>query len=282
MKEKTLKTVAVLSIAVVTLGLGSNVRAGHATNFLDSIQVEVNAWLEAYADEATPEQRRAVARAAAALNRNSATLQGDLNLLAQASASLEAEFSGDPVIAELIDSVVDRYVDEARAQRDALVEFVHNPAISQSFSNQLFQIDLAIERGSSETNSAPERARAISFALTKARAAGNLARRIIKAPLSLQGQVVTFAGREGDRDRVTISLESNGTFSIPEHGDEPAESGTWFYERTSSHTATLTLVSLNGTGTLDLNFNSSSRGTFRGEATDSEEVAGQFRVSNAE
>jgi len=263
------------------LHTGADLRAQHATTFLDAFGATVDARLQLLGDEATPEEERALARAAAALDRRSASLQTELNLLAQASAALEAAFGDDLLFAEQEDEALDNYADEAESQRQALDELIGTSSISAGLSNQLVKIDAAIERGNSETNSTPERARALSFALTKLRTVGKLVHRVFKAPLSLDGQAAAFAGREEGGQRVTITLNSNHTFTIPEHGDEPEETGTWSYERTGAKSATITLVSSEGTGALNLTFNSTSRGSFQGEDTDGEDVNGQFDITEA-
>jgi hypothetical protein len=276
MKQTSVAKFTLLTIACIGLALAPAVHAGHATNFLDQLEAAVDARLEALPDDASAEERRALTQGAAALDRNTRTLWADLLALAKAAVALNGTFGGDIEIFGAQLGALAKYSAEANAQREAVGFIVGASEPPQSLANQLAQIDEALAAGNNEENDVPTRAQALALALRKLRSAAVLANRVYRAPISLEGKVVTLTGRESDRDAVTIELYSNGTYTIPEHGDEAEESGVWSYERTGANTGTVTLSS---GGTLDLKFSNSSKGSFRGTGADEETVRGGFRVS---
>src|SRR5688572_4499268 len=147
MKYMKLTKFALLTIACIGFGLTPPARAAHATVFLDALETEVSARLEALGEDATPAQRQALTRAAAALHRRSATLQADLNLLAQASTALNAQFGDDLVLDALENAALADYSAEAGSQRQAIVDLIGTNNAPPSLANQLVQIDAALERG---------------------------------------------------------------------------------------------------------------------------------------
>jgi hypothetical protein len=251
-------------------------QAAHATNFLDALQTDVEARLAAV-DENTPaNERRALTSASRTLNRNSRTLSADLGLLASSATALNVGFPGDATFEGEEEAALDAYAAEAQAQLDATAALAGTNQMPRNISNQLVQAQAALERGNDTSNSVPVRARSIAFALNKIRVAHLQATRFFRAPASLD-KTVTLNGRGGQ----VVTLESNHRYTIP--SDAGDENGSWSYERTSSRTAIITLdpdaVGVDSR-TINLKFNTSTRGAFRGTNAEGDPFNGTFTITD--
>ncbi len=287
MKLNLLKKTVLLSIISAGMGLAPTTRAAHFTNFLDALSAEVGDRLATIDEDtnSTAADKRALNSAANILDRNTKTLQADLSALAAAATVLNTRFSNDVELTTLESQAVVNYSGEANAELGALNSLLDALSAPPSISNQITQAQEALNRGNADSNSVPVRARAISFALNKLRVAAMQARRLIKAPASLAGHVITITGRESDHDRISITLESNGTYTIPDNGDEGEETGTWSYERTGTATGTVTLTPLTpigaGSHVLNLKFNSASSGSLAtgSQTAGGETIRGNFSIN---
>ena len=271
MKVITLKKAVLLTVAVVGMGLAPAASAAHATEFLDPLQTEIATRLENLPDDTEADVRRALQKANASLNKNTRTLSADLGALSQAGTALASALADDATLNGLQNDALNAYSSEAQSQLDDVLALVGSTPAPKSLSNQLSQIQAALDRGNEGTNSTSVRAKAIAFALNKIRVANILATRTYKAPVSLADKVVTLTSRQSG----AIVLDSNGTYVI---GDPttPDETGTWTYERLTVNTA---VVTLSGGHTLNLKFAKPTNGTYS-EETDDGTIRGKFIVED--
>jgi hypothetical protein len=282
MKVTSWTKTILLTITSFGLGLAPTARADHATNFLDALIAEVDA-RAANTDSNSPAEQRALNSASKILNRNSTTLVKDLGLLASAATALNKRFPDDSTFAGLENDAVNNYGAEAESEIDAVASLAGTNDLPRALSNQLAKAQAALDRAAeSSSNSIPVRARAVAFALNKIRIADKLGHRLFKAPLTLDGVTVTLSGRESDHDSFDVVLNSDGTYTIADNGDEAEQNGNWTYERTSATTGRLTLTPNPGAGdpyTIDLKFSKSTKGTFTGEETGGDETQkGKFSI----
>jgi hypothetical protein len=271
MKVITLKKAILLTIAVVGMGLAPTADAAHATEFLDPLHMEITTRLENLPDETEPAVRRALQKANAALNRNTRTLSADLGALSQAGNALASALADDGTLNGLQNDALNAYSSEAQSQLNDLLALIGTSEAPRSLSNQLNQIQAALDRGNDGANSTAVRAKAISFALNKIRVGTILATRTFKAPVSLTDKVVTLTSRQSG----AIVLDANGTYTI---GDPtaPDETGTWTYDRLTSNAA---VVTLSGGHTLNLKFAKPTNGTYS-EETEGGTIRGKFIVED--
>ena len=274
MKVTTLIKTVLLAIVIGGMGLAPAVYADHATNFLDALQADVTTRL-ANSDTNSAAEKRALAAADKILNRNSTTLSADLGLLAQAATALDREFSEDVTLSTEEEVAVMAYSTEAQVRLNAVGAIAGTNAFPKSISNQLTQAQASLDRANADTNSIPVRARAVAFALNKIRVADMQARRLFKAPLSLD-DTVTLNGRGGTG---TVTLEGSHTYTIA--GEPTNELGTWSYARTSANTGTITLSPTTGGDprTIDLKFTNNTRGTFNGTTAAGDPFRGSFTIA---
>lgn len=283
MKSLTLKKTILLIIAFAGTGLAPAARADHVTNFLDPLVTEVSTRIDNADTNSTKAETRALNSASKILNRNTKTVSKDLSALGSAANVLDKAFPDDPTFGPLENEAVNNFAAEAQSELDAVAARGGTNDLPKALSNQLAQAQAALDHASEgSSNTIPVRARAVSFALNKIRAANNLANRLFKAPLSLDGTVVTLSGRESDHDAFDVTLNSDGTYVIPANDQEDEEDGTWSYERTSATTGTLTLTPIIGAPhTLDLKFSKSTKGTFTGQTSAGDEtVKGKFSIAS--
>jgi hypothetical protein len=252
-------------------------QAAHVTTYLDQLDVAITTRLED--PSLTPQQQRALMKGRQMLGRNTRTLSAEAALLGTVANTLKpAETNGAALVeAELI--ALNRYFSDAQAQYFALQSraSVGSEPPPAPIARQLEKALEALDQSSASSNSMPVRAKALAFALNKLRAGDMLANRLIKAPASLSGEALVLKGRESDRDAVTIDLNANGTYVVPAHGDEPEETGTWGYIRTSANTGTVTLSTAGAM--LDLKFTRPNGGNFTG-TVGSESVKGRFTIQD--
>ena len=278
MKSSTLKKTLLLTIASVGMGLAPAARAAHATNFLDTLANELTTRLED--TNAAAADQRALNTASRTLNRNSSTLAADLGLLATAGTGLGNAFPDDATLAALENDALNNYRAEALAQLNAIDNRIGTNEVPPNLNNQIVDAQDALVRANDSSNSIPVRARAVAFALNKIRVANIQTGRLIKAPDSLDGTVITLKGSESDHDAFNVTLRADHTYTIAENGDEPEENGTWSYSRTGLATGTLALSPTSGgSHTLDLKFSNSSKGSFTGQTSAGEDVKGKFSIS---
>ena len=273
MKVTTITNTIVLFVALLGFGMAPATQAQHATNFLDALQADVEARLAAVDENTTVGERRALTSASRTLNRTSRTLSADLGLLANAATALNTGFPDDAAFSAEEEAALSAYSAEAQLQLNTTAALAGTNALPRSVSNQLSQAQAAIDRGNDGSNSVPVRAKSLAFAFNKIRVANIQMTRIFKAPLSIDDDI-NLNGRGGQ----SVTLNSNGTYTIPnESGDE---NGTWSYERTSNKTGTVTMSPIGGDPrTIDLKFNNTTRGTFRGTNAAGDPFTGQFTIT---
>ena len=269
---KLIKTI-LLGIIIGT-GTVQTIYADHATNFLDSLQANVSERL-ANSDTNSGAEKRALASADKILNRNSRTLNADLGLLAQASTALSRSFADDLSFSTDEEVAVTAYSAEAQARLNAVGDITGTNDVPRPIANQLSQAQAALDRANDTSNSIPVRARAVAFALNKIRVADLQARRLFRAPVSLD-DTVTLNGRGGNN----VTLEGSHVYTIS--GDPTDEVGTWSYERTGANTATITLNPTTGEDAhaINLKFTSSNKGTFSGTTASGDPFRGTFTISD--
>jgi hypothetical protein len=269
MKVITLKKAVLLTIAVVGLGMAPTAQAAHAAEYLDPLQTEIATRLENLPDDTEADVRRALTKANASLNRNSRTLSADLGLLSQAGTALSTALAEDGTLNGLQNDALNNYAGEAQAQLNAVWDKVGTNDPPVQLANQLEQAQAALDRGLEGTNSVSVRAKAIAFALNKARVANILATRTFKAPVSLSDRNLTLTSRGGP----TIVVNANGTYYVGD-SEAPEETGTASYGRTTANTG---ILELSGGHTLFLRFANARGGTWSQE-TEEGTVRGKFTV----
>lgn len=292
MKLMTGKTVLIL-ITSIGVTLVPAARAAHATNFLDALQTEVT---NRIANTNLPAvQQRALVAANKSLNRNTKTLGADLNALSTAANALDKGFPADSTLAALEEISLDAYSAEAHAQLDNADLHLGTNSISKGLSNQLAKIRVALTNADAITNGVPAKARALANVFNRMR---NPVTKILRqfptvpfeAPVDIAtGQSITLSENAPVNEQTkfffhTVDDMSNRYLSYS--SDNPAELGTWTYERLTSKTAVLhcmvTLSEVPGGSTaphdMALTFTSATGGTFTGRNTLLENIAGTFTL----
>src|SRR5215218_7545455 len=155
-----------IALTTALLAFSTNVRAAHATNFLNGLHQNITNRLATDTNLSRPEDR-ALANAARTLERNSATLPADLKLLATASSQLKAKFSDDEELTELQTDAVTDYSDVARSRMNLVHIWINTNSISKPLSNQVAKAEAALDRADGVSNSVPAQARALAFAFEK-------------------------------------------------------------------------------------------------------------------
>jgi hypothetical protein len=244
--------------------------AAHFSNFLDPLQAQVSGRLTE--SEITSGERRTLTRAQQLLDRSTKSLRADASLLGVVASSLRSVETDSLTQAE--SDAVEAFVSEGNAELGELQERTtigSNPP--RLLAIQFNRVASLLNRANDSNNSIPIRARAVAAAWNRLRSANLLANRLVKAPASLGEQTVELVGRESDREKLLISLHTDGSYLIASHGQEPDEVGTWDYVRTTPNTATVTLSTT--ATTLKLRFTSPRRGLFTAREPD-ETAHGRF------
>jgi hypothetical protein len=257
---------------------GTPVRGAHATNFLEALQTEVSNRV-ATATNLAPRERRTLVSVRRVLNRRTHTLSGDTALLASAASMLNARFTNDAVFASIEEDTAEAYSVEAHARFDALSSLVGTSNVPASVSRLMARAQSALARADAASNSVPVQARALSSALARIRTAGIRARRLIKAPPSIENAAITLYEDQIVNDRTVFYLHPGGDYNV----HNPEELGLWTYQRTGLRTGVVTLTSNYPYGTyeqrpLHLVFRSPTRGTFTGTTVEGDGVDGTFEV----
>jgi hypothetical protein len=181
MELKRRGTVYAALIAAL-LAISTNVRADHATNFLNALHQSITNQLATNDNLSRPEER-ALANAARTLERDSATLPADLKLLATASGQLKAKFSSDETLSELQNDAVENYSDTAHVRLSEVGLWVGTNAITKALSNEILKAGAALDRAASVSNGVPSQARSLAQAFTKILAVEKKVRSQYSAPV---------------------------------------------------------------------------------------------------
>lgn len=275
-----LQSTVCIFLTATFIALAPVVRAAHATNFLDALQLEITNRIAHAETNTTPAQQKSLSAAARILNRNTATLVEDVKAFASATTRLNARFTNDGVFPLLEHATVEAYSMAAHDQLAAVISLVATSSVPRSLSNRLAKAGRALAHADASTNSVPVHARALVAALNKIRVAGDKVGRIFKAPVSLENQRVTVVEDAivNDRTSFYLSGDTQTYFS-----DNPEELGLWSYERTSPTTGLITLRSNFPVGDyaarpMMLVFSNLVSGTFTGTDITGANIRGNFTV----
>src|SRR5436189_2937001 len=134
------KTTIYIALTIALLAFSTNVRAAHATNYLNGLHQNITNRLAIDTNLSRPEDR-ALANAARTLERNSATLPADLRLLATASSQLKAKFSDDEALTGLETDAVTDYSDLAHTRMNQVHLWINTNSLSKSLSNQIVKAE---------------------------------------------------------------------------------------------------------------------------------------------
>ena len=144
----------------------TNIRADHATNFLNELHQNITNRLATDTNLSRPEER-ALANAARTLERNSATLPADLKLLSTAASQLNAKFSEDETLTDLQSDAVSDYSEVAHTRMNQVHLWINTNSLNKSLRNQVTKAEDALDRADGVSNNVPAQARALSLAFTK-------------------------------------------------------------------------------------------------------------------
>jgi hypothetical protein len=262
MKIQTLKNIVALAFICAGMGLAPALNAAQFTNYLEVLQNAVAEWQSNPPVSLTAVQEKGLDSASSTLNKDSKTLSTDLKLLGSGSTVLDRVFINDEFTAAETESF-DLFFADATAQ----LADVHTSAdliagdLPKNVANSLAQADAAYEKAGTNDQGIASASRDLIFALNKIRVAEIQVSKVIKAPVSLEGESVAVTLREVDARQIKFTLDSDGTYSLQRAEGAP-ETGTWTYERTSANTGVITLDG--GSGPYDVTFKNTTKGTFAG------------------
>ncbi len=271
MKQTTLKKTILLTVACASLAFAQSVGAARVSEFLDPLASEVAIRLEN--PEISSAEQKALNSAAKTLNRNAKTFTSELSALSSALKALEKAYPEDEPLGVLANDAVNNYVNEAQGQLDAVRARAGDSEVPSALANAISRAEASIGTANDTDLEISARIKAASKALNDVRVADRLSLRLFKAPLSLDGTVVTLEGK-GQFD---ATLNSDGTYIIADTGNGE-ETGTWSYQRTSASEGEITLSPTAGDPrALTLKFSNHSKGSFTG----GDGLRGKFTVALA-